>query len=132
MDSFNSLVIQIAIVILIICLILIGWAMYNSVHGNDVQWPPVTSDCPDYWRFLEIEKDGKLEEYCENNLKLGNGSHPRCSKFLTSRLEGNRCRKLALANQCGISWDGITENDSLREYCHSPHDSENPSPVVCN
>ena len=55
--GFNSLVLEVAIVILIICLIMIGWGIYDNAYGKNTKFPPIESKCPDYWS-MNIEKKG--------------------------------------------------------------------------
>ena len=131
MNSFNTLVLQIAVVILIICLALIGWALYESTHGDKTKWPPVISNCPDYWKVSNVKMKGgdEIQEICTNNLKLGreveenpsiggfNTDMSVCNRFPSSLMR-NRCTKLALARRCNITWDGITENSDLRQHCY--------------
>ena len=45
--NFQSIVLLIAILLLIVCLILIGIALAKS--KNIQQWPPIVGTCPDYW-----------------------------------------------------------------------------------
>ena len=45
--SFNSIVMIVAIVMLIVSLTMIGIALKNQ--KNNVTFPPVISDCPDYY-----------------------------------------------------------------------------------
>ena len=46
MDGFQKTILFIAIIILIISLIIIGFAL---AAGKDSQWPPMVPNCPDYW-----------------------------------------------------------------------------------
>ena len=45
--SFQKIVLIIAIIFLILFLVLIGTSLSNS--NNDLDWPPVVGNCPDYW-----------------------------------------------------------------------------------
>lgn len=62
MATFQSIVLIIAIVLLIICLIIIGVSLANS-KKNQV-WPPMIGQCPDYW----IDLSGNPQ--CLNVCKL--------------------------------------------------------------
>ena len=121
--GFNSVVLTIAIAILVICLILIGWGIYESVYGKEAKWPPISSNCPDYWISSSTFKDGdrnKRINHCTNNLKLGLGAaksgNPKCDKFIQDTIKTD-CEKLAFSNVCGVNWDGITDNHSLTTKC---------------
>ena len=91
MVTFNSLVLTIAIVILVICLALIGWAIYQTVYGEDAQWPPILATCPDFWTTSTTVKGGNVKKpvtICNNTLKLGKGgssssrsANDFCNKF---------------------------------------------------
>ena len=47
MPSFQTIVIIIAVVLLIIALAFIGVSLKNS--QSNTTWPPLVADCPDYW-----------------------------------------------------------------------------------
>jgi len=121
MTSFNSLVLTIAIVILVICLALIGWGIYETVYGKDAKWPPIMSTCPDFWNTTTSFSGGDLKKpvtMCNNTLKLGKGgSNHFCDKFNVNNLKSN-CSKYTLANTCDITWDGITDNHALKQKCN--------------
>jgi hypothetical protein len=121
--GFNSVVLTIAIAILVICLVLIGWGIYESVYGSEAKWPPISSTCPDYWVSSSTFVDGnknKRVNHCTNNLKLGLGSagsgNPKCDKFIQDNVKTN-CEKLAFSRVCGVNWDGITDNTTLSTKC---------------
>ena len=65
LNNFNSLVLLIASIILIILLIVIGIIMYYS--AKNASYPPIISECPDYW---DVVKDSKNNVICENKLKI--------------------------------------------------------------
>lgn len=121
--SFNTLVLQIATIILIICLVMIGWGIYNSVNGKNANFPPVIADCPDFWTMTsELNSENKKVTYCNNNLKMGKGAaisgNPKCNSFQSEEVSTN-CEKLALSNICDITWDGITGNSVVRNNCNN-------------
>ena len=96
MDSFQKTVVIIAVIILIICLILIGIALHN--HNAKAAFPPVVSTCPDYWT---VDSSG--------NCNPPSGDNP-CSSMPTTK---SKCSKKIWADNCNISWDGITNNQQL-------------------
>ena len=121
--GFNSVVLTIAIAILVICLILIGWGIYESAYGEKVKWPPISSTCPDYWVSRSEFPNGnkkKSVDFCYNNLKLGLGTqgsgNPKCDKFEINDIKSN-CEKLAFSRSCKVNWDGITDNTPLSIKC---------------
>jgi hypothetical protein len=113
MASFQSIVVVIAIILLIVCLIFIGIAL--SKTKNDGQWPPIVGDCPDYW----IDTSGNGGN-CVNVRDLGtcttggNGVAPGgqhiAMNFTVAPYIGSSglCSKYTWANGCGVTWDGIT------------------------
>ena len=113
MASFQSIVVVIAIILLIICLIFIGLSLVKS--KNSSQWPPIVGECPDYW--TDTSGNGAN---CVNIKKLGtcttggNGVSPSDSimamNFTVAPYIGSvgTCAKYTWANRCGITWDGIT------------------------
>jgi hypothetical protein len=128
LNSFNSIVLNVAVVALIIVLIVIGVAINNSVRGSKVQFPPVTGACPDYWSASDIP-GGSL---CSNDLVIGNGnlqgsipglnqvstlsSNSMCTEFVTASVP-TTCDKFNLATSCQVTWDGITNNTDNRSKC---------------
>lgn len=113
MASFNSVVLQVAVVILVICLALVGLAIWQSVYGDGVKWPPVDIVCPDFWVTTETS--------CSNNLKLGTSdpslNKGNCDYFNIDQFN-NDCDKRNYARKCGITWDGITDNVALQNKCN--------------
>tara|TARA_Y100000780_G_C13680615_1_gene415910 strand:+ start:1815 stop:2117 length:303 start_codon:yes stop_codon:yes gene_type:complete len=97
--TFQKTVIYIALVILIIMLLFIGYAMYNSKLTE--KYPPHISQCPDYWKV--VGKDG-----CENVQNLGNC--PGTVDFSGSEWQGSGGlkKKKEWAKGCGVVWDGVT------------------------
>ncbi len=48
MESFHTIVLTIAVIILILALTVIGIMMTNKTYDSSV-YPPTTNECPDYW-----------------------------------------------------------------------------------
>ena len=111
LDSFQTKVVGIASVILIIMLSIIGYLLANSKLGNKT-WPPTIAVCPDYWE--DATGTGK---HCTNPHNLG-----RCdvSSFgsegvnLTYWVQPkSRCEAGKIfRDECNLSWDGITNDDN--------------------
>ena len=101
--EFNTIVSLVAVVILIVVLVVVGFSLRKT---KDTNWPPVSASCPDYW---EIDSSGN----CLNSKLLGS-----CNKttkndkknFNEDMYSGSLgpCKKYEWAKGCGISWDGIT------------------------
>ena len=105
--NFQKSVVLVAIIILIIVLIFIGY-MLNNFHSSK-KFPPVISECPDYW----IPEENK----CTNPKNLGT---------LTSGCKGPKnfdtdiynshngdCLKAKWANSCNLVWQGITTDNTV-------------------
>jgi hypothetical protein len=107
MNSFQKIILIIAIVILIICLIVIGFSINNT--KNNV-WPPVVPNCPDYW---VIDRSSN-NTTCINIKDLGTcpplsgDKHLKMDFSVAPYIGSNgNCAKYTWANNCGLAWDGI-------------------------
>ena len=106
--NFQKIVLIIAIILLIVSLIFIGISLSKS--KSDEAWPPLIGDCPDYW--VDLSGNGAM---CVNEKALGKCNLPsEGSKnpmdFSKAPFTGDNglCSKYMWANNCGLSWDGIT------------------------
>jgi hypothetical protein len=108
MNTFQNIVLFVAIVILIIALVIIGIAL---TYAKNTDWPPMIPACPDYWLM-----DGSGNNAtCKNIKDLGtcppnSGQQHLTMNFNVSPYTGSQgaCNKYNWANNCGVSWDGIT------------------------
>ena len=108
MEGFQKIVLLGAIILLIIALVIIGIALANS---TDQVWPPMVPACPDYWTI-----DGSGNNTTCTNVKdlgtcpPGNGQNHLVMNFNTPAFSGSNslCAKYTWANNCGLTWDGIT------------------------
>ena len=109
MESFQKFVLFGAIIVLIIALIFIGIAL---TYSKDKQkWPPITPECPDYWK---IDGSGN-DAVCINTKDLGicpphSGDKHLKMNFNIPAFTGTDelCSKYTWAKKCNVSWDGIT------------------------
>jgi len=104
--GFQQTVMTVSVIILVLALILIGVALYRQKYNNDIAFPPVVADCPDYWDNVSTED--KIR--CENVKNLG--SCPGVKDFSAYEFVGNTsvCEKQKWAKACGVVWDGVTNN----------------------
>jgi hypothetical protein len=105
--DFTSFVANIALLILLIALVGIGYTMYKS-KNKFVADNVVIGECPDYWNM--VNEDGN--NYCVNAKNFGKSECSSKMNFFTQPWNtGNgMCNKYNWANQCELTWDGITNN----------------------
>ena len=103
MANFQSTTIVVFIVLLIICLIFIGY-MIHKKHSSQ-KWPPLIGDCPDYW--VDLSGNGGK---CINTKNLGTCPNNKIMDFTIAPYNGSdaTCQKYKWATTCGVTWDGIT------------------------
>lgn len=114
LGNFNITVLIVATVLLILGLIIIGFFIVKSIE--DSEYPPVISDCPDYW---DVDFSNNLIK-CENNnaaINKGSTATTECPAYpiadfndATKSDADILCRKHKWAKKCDIQWDGITNN----------------------
>ena len=103
--KFEKGVLMVATCLLILLLAAVGVFAYYSKYGQD--FPPVQSECPDYWKVNE-------DKTCTNVKNLGScndgGSHTM--DFNTPEWTGDDglTKKCHWAQNCDIVWDGVTNN----------------------
>ena len=113
LNKFNKTILFSAIVILIIALIVIGimlrYAMFNA------SYPPVISDCPDYW---DVSLNSNNQINCINISQRNKGTsynntYPVDNFYSeTSNKNDVICAKYRWSKDRNISWDGITNNNN--------------------
>ena len=103
MNSFHKIVLLTALVILVLILVIIGSALM-AASANPV-WPPIVPPCPDWW----ISDGSGINAVCRNVKRMGTCDVKEAS-FTGPAFTGTNgtCAKYNWANNCGISWDGIT------------------------
>lgn len=113
--NFQKIVIIIAIIFLILMLTLIGYALYEAKYNK--RWPPVQSQCPDYWEVQSADGSNVAgssgpggPSKCVNVKDLGKKTCEKTMDFDSSEWQGKPglCRKYKWAKQCDLTWDGIT------------------------
>lgn len=113
MQSFNKIVIVSAGLILIISLVVIGVFVAKSISED--QFPPIISDCPDYW---DVNYNANNQVICKNNSSINIGSgKDSCIDYPVEKFKENGsgaddvlCTKYKWSKSCGIIWDGVTNN----------------------
>ena len=112
MEQFQQTVIIVSIIILLLVLAVIGILLYRAKYSQ--QFPPVLPNCPDYW----LDNSTGDASSCYNTLNLGvkSSSCSQTMDFSTAAYAGKpgMCKKKKWANDCNITWDGISNNDKLK------------------
>lgn len=102
------------LVFLIIMLVIVGYFM--AISGKDPVFPPSISDCPDHFTlsgttcaapaYLNINDTADISCNIQDFSKLQ-------YTFEGTNFESGMCAKKLWANDCGVKWDGITNNETL-------------------
>ena len=111
--KFNKMVLMVASILLILGLIIIGIIIARTL-AEEV-FPPVVTDCPDYWNVAY--NSANQVECRHNQINSGKADPSYCRNYPTSRfgVSGSSdadilCEKSKWAKECNIHWDGITNN----------------------
>jgi hypothetical protein len=102
--TFQKTVLVVSTTLLVLSLITIA-VLLNKAKDN-LQWPPMISECPDYWKVTDIDR-------CQNTMNLGTCGNN--ADFSSSEWQGKSGlkKKYDWAKGCGLTWDGITNNPDL-------------------
>lgn len=118
LTEFNKIVLIVATIVLILMLILLYIFLSKTLFEDS--YPPIISDCPDYWD-ISLNADG--EKICIDNLKINSGSKIDCKSSSISMFKNNgtnknevMCEKNKWAKDCNITWDGITNNTTPCDF----------------
>ena len=104
--NFQKITIIVASIVLVLMLSGIGYLL--SQHRGPKMFPPVASECPDYWV--------SLENSCTNPKNLGNlTANCKGPKNFNKNFVGHNadCLKSKWAKTCGLSWQGLTNNPNV-------------------
>jgi|TARA_Y100000389_G_scaffold199883_1_gene239184 hypothetical protein len=103
--GFQKIVLIIASILLLLTLIAFGISLYNRKYK--MKFPPVISQCPDYWEF---QKDSTGANICVNVKNLGKPSCNKKMNFQEGKWVGadGVCNRRSWARNCDIVWDGVT------------------------
>ena len=108
--SFQKIVLIIATLLLILVLVMFGFAIHNN--KQEEKYPPVQSECPDYWKAVRGDDGIPM---CHNVKGLGSDNCQKKMDFTKYPFIGSQgaCNKQKWARTCGITWDGITNASGL-------------------
>lgn len=99
--GFQKTILIIALIILSIVLLFVGAVISKRV--NDMPWPPSINPCPDYWKS---DASGNCTNF--HNLGVCKNNVMNFAKNPTFSGASAMCNKYNWANNCKITWDGIT------------------------
>lgn len=106
--NFQKIVLTVSICLLIFVLIATAIIAYRANETDE--FPPVLAQCPDYWKAEDnntctnVHNLGKSDGSCKNNMDF------TTDDFMGS--DGLK-KKCDWARGCDLTWDGITNNDSV-------------------
>lgn len=119
METFHTIVLSIAVVILILILTVVGIMLNNKKYDNSV-FPPIKNSCPDYWSIGNTEtqsctystKNIGKDETWKNSSKTSGYESGNTVVFSnpgwTSSGGTALCNMKMWANTNNISWDGVS------------------------
>ena len=96
--NFQKSILVISILIFILVLIVVGTVISKS--NKKQAWPPIVSDCPDYW--VDLSGNG---EACLNIHSLGTCNKPGDDNLLYTKFVGKDSPGNSLANYSDVSLD---------------------------
>lgn len=105
--SFQKIILIIAGILLVLTLIGFGISLRNKKYKT--KFPPVISQCPDYWEF---QKDNTGANICVNVKDLGKSNCNKRMNFQEGKWVGKDgiCNRKDWARNCNIVWDGVTNS----------------------
>jgi hypothetical protein len=114
--TFQKVILTIAIIMLIVLLIYINMSLSNATAS--MAWPPVSTNCPDYWVDIGTKGPGSG---CYNSQKIGtkqcNITTIDTMDFTSYIGSAGQCRKKRWATGCGVTWDGLTYGYGAKDPC---------------
>jgi len=117
MEGFEKKVLIIAGIILVVSLVLV--LVFILMSKGNQKYPPIESDCPDYWE-LEPDPNDEKKHLCKNVQGLGEAWGSTSSIDVTiDPKEGDNehnfqgvdglCAKQKWSRQHKLTWEGVTE-----------------------
>jgi len=120
METFHTIVLSIAVVVLILILTVVGIMLNNKKYDNSV-FPPIKNSCPDYWTVGNVETQsctystkntGKDTTWQVNDVSHTPGWSASTVAFSdagwTSSGGTALCNMKKWSNNNNISWDGVS------------------------
>ena len=112
MASFQTIVLIIAVIILILCLTGVGVAIYFNRYST--VFPPISSTCPD--GYTASSSSSSSDTFCTINSDQKPSSNSNCNRININEAMYNGknglCQKYLWATKCGVNWQGVTEESN--------------------
>jgi len=125
MNEFNMLVLNIASIVFIITLVVVGIILYFTVRNSS--FPPFDTQCPTYFR---LDASGNNCVFDGISYPNPSGSNERGRPAMAQPPTNSSCNPVAVstfympgfsrdeilcaknrwAQRCGVFWDGVTNN----------------------
>lgn len=125
MNDFNMLVLNVAVIVFIITLVVVGIILYFSIQNAN--FPPFTTQCPTYYT-IDASNNCVFDSKTYNNKSIGfkpsmaippPASRTECNNVPISYFynkgfsdEEVLCAKNRWAKDCDVFWDGVTNNSN--------------------
>ena len=106
MEGFEKKVLIVAGIILVVSLVLV--LIFILMSKGNQKYPPVESECPDYWELGPVSDDNQ-KLVCKNVKGLGDSTpyvDPDSREF--QGVDG-LCNKQNWAREHNVTWEGVTE-----------------------
>ncbi len=105
----NYKYLALGLILLLLVFFIVISILVMRTDSKNITYPPEITDCPDYWYESYDKSTGKGKK-CYNAHQLGSNECAEVMDFTTQDWTGSDslCKKQTWANNCGLSWDGIT------------------------
>jgi len=105
--NFQQITLVTATVILLLVLGFVAYTLYKA--QSNMTWPPMISECPDYWTVTGISQ-------CSNPKNLGSCGSSMDFSDKDWQGQSGLQKKFNWARQCGLTWDGVTNNPQFTSF----------------
>jgi hypothetical protein len=116
MNAFNTIVLTVAVIFLILILTAVGVMMLYTSNNNMV-YPPTSSTCPDYWTYNAagkcVSKGTNDSTVADSNNgpvsgNSGNWTLDPADSYFTKNGISKTCGQKRWAVTNGVVWDGVS------------------------
>lgn len=92
--------------VLVLCLLAMTYILYNE---RSAEFPPIVNQCPDFYTLqgTTCKRPSSYPVSAPDNVAIGESSE------FYEKKANSLCKKKRWAKQNSITWDGITNNDTI-------------------